>query len=82
VTAVLAEGGVSAAQRIAALCPGSIWPTKRWTADGFAAVAERWQRGDFGPCSSGRRRTARRPGGWRSSRHWAARSSTPWDERP
>ncbi len=35
---VLAEGGVAAHEPLAALAPGSVWPTKRWPAEGFAAV--------------------------------------------
>jgi heptosyltransferase-2 len=39
VEAVLGEAGVADGTPLAGLCPGSIWPTKRWTAEGFAAVA-------------------------------------------
>lgn len=39
VAAVLQQAGVGAGERVAALCPGSIWPTKRWSAEGFAAAA-------------------------------------------
>jgi heptosyltransferase-2 len=38
VDAVLSEAGVSAGEKIAGLCPGSVWATKRWTPEGFAYV--------------------------------------------
>ena len=38
VRAVLAEAGVSAGERLAGLCAGSVWATKRWLPEGFAAV--------------------------------------------
>ncbi len=31
--------GVDPSSRFVGLCPGSVWPTKRWTAEGFAEVA-------------------------------------------
>ncbi|MBI5015081.1 MAG: lipopolysaccharide heptosyltransferase II [Deltaproteobacteria bacterium] len=39
VEAMLEQAGVKPGARLAGLCPGSIWPTKRWGAEGFAAVA-------------------------------------------
>ncbi len=38
VSAVLSGAGVPADAPLAILCPGSVWATKRWQADGFAAV--------------------------------------------
>jgi len=39
VAARLAARGVSPGDDLLCLAPGSAWPTKRWSADGFAAVA-------------------------------------------
>jgi heptosyltransferase-2 len=39
VTAILAREGIGGGDRIVAISPGSIWGTKRWTPEGFAAVA-------------------------------------------
>lgn len=36
---VLRQAGVPAGAPLAGLCPGSIWATKRWGAEGFASVA-------------------------------------------
>ncbi|MDW7711243.1 MAG: glycosyltransferase family 9 protein [Deferrisomatales bacterium] len=38
VDAVLSGAGVGPCERLAGLCPGSVWATKRWTPEGFAAV--------------------------------------------
>ncbi len=38
VARVLAEAGVAPGERLAALSPGSVWATKRWLPEGFAAV--------------------------------------------
>ncbi|MFU8856519.1 MAG: lipopolysaccharide heptosyltransferase II [Deferrisomatales bacterium] len=38
VAEVLAQAGVHPGQRLAALCPGSVWPTKRWHPEGFGGV--------------------------------------------
>lgn len=35
---VLARAGVEARAPVAGLCPGSVWATKRWLPEGFAAV--------------------------------------------
>jgi heptosyltransferase-2 len=35
----LADPRLSDARRLYGLCPGSVWPTKRWSAAGFGAVA-------------------------------------------
>ncbi len=35
---ILREAGVQASDPLAALAPGSVWPTKRWPAEGFGAV--------------------------------------------
>jgi heptosyltransferase-2 len=40
VLAALGRARISPGERVAALCPGSVWPTKRWTAEGFASVAQ------------------------------------------
>lgn len=36
---LLAQSGVARGEEIVALAPGSIWGTKRWTPEGFAALA-------------------------------------------
>jgi heptosyltransferase-2 len=38
---LLAEHGLGRGEPIAAVVPGSIWPTKRWPADGYAAIVAR-----------------------------------------
>ncbi len=38
VAAVLREAGVADGDRVLGLCPGSVWATKRWLPQGFAAV--------------------------------------------
>ncbi len=38
VGALLREAGVAADDQLVALCPGSVWATKRWLPEGFAAV--------------------------------------------
>ncbi len=43
VAAVLGEAGVSPGQALAGLSPGSVWATKRWNAEGFAAVGRALQ---------------------------------------
>ncbi|MHB8764274.1 MAG: glycosyltransferase family 9 protein [Deferrisomatales bacterium] len=39
VSAVLGAAGVDPNERLAGLAPGSVWATKRWLPEGFAAVA-------------------------------------------
>lgn len=46
---VLRDAGVSVGQPLAGLCPGSVWPTKRWGADGFGAVARSFARQGLRP---------------------------------
>ena len=41
VAGLLAAAGIGASERILAIAPGSIWGTKRWTREGFAAVARK-----------------------------------------
>ena len=41
VRSMLREAGIGDDDRILALAPGSVWGTKRWTPEGFAAVAVR-----------------------------------------
>ena len=40
VSEVLARAGVADGDRILGLCPGSVWATKRWLPQGFAAVGK------------------------------------------
>lgn len=40
VNALLAACGVDSTEKIIGLCPGSIWATKRWAKEGFAAVGK------------------------------------------
>lgn len=37
---ILEEAGIPPGTRLAGLCPGSVWPTKRWTVEGFAEVGK------------------------------------------
>jgi heptosyltransferase-2 len=39
--AVLQTAGISAPDPFFIVCPGSVWPTKRWTVAGFAALVKR-----------------------------------------
>ncbi len=39
VAALLSEAGIDRGDGVVAIAPGSIWGTKRWTPEGFAAVA-------------------------------------------
>lgn len=41
VDAVLRAGGVAPGERLAGLCPGSVWATKRWPAAYWAELADR-----------------------------------------
>jgi len=43
VAAVLESAGIVATERLAGLSPGSVWATKRWHAEGFAAVGRALQ---------------------------------------
>lgn len=38
---ILNDVGISARDKIVALAPGSVWGTKRWTAEGYAALVDR-----------------------------------------
>ncbi len=49
VVEVLAGEGVGAGEAVLALAPGSIWGTKRWTAEGFAGVARAARASGFRP---------------------------------
>lgn len=42
VAAVLRAAGVSERDRLLGLCPGSVWATKRWPAEGFAGVGKHY----------------------------------------
>jgi heptosyltransferase-2 len=37
--ALLQEHGIAPTDPLFVVCPGSVWPTKRWTVDGFASLA-------------------------------------------
>ncbi len=47
VDGVLREAGVEKGEPLVALAPGSVWPTKRWPAEGFGAVGRALARGGF-----------------------------------
>ncbi|MGE4095010.1 MAG: glycosyltransferase family 9 protein, partial [Candidatus Binatia bacterium] len=38
---LLMEAGIDTSEPLFVVCPGSVWPTKRWTIDGFAEVVRR-----------------------------------------
>jgi heptosyltransferase-2 len=42
---LLRAGGVDGKGPLFAVCPGSVWPTKRWTAQGYAALVRRLAEG-------------------------------------
>jgi heptosyltransferase-2 len=39
--ALLREAGVQDAEAVFVVCPGSVWPTKRWTINGYADLVQR-----------------------------------------
>jgi heptosyltransferase-2 len=39
--ALLQENGIASTDPLFVVCPGSVWPTKRWTIDGFASLVQR-----------------------------------------
>jgi heptosyltransferase-2 len=45
--ALLREAGVTDADTVFVICPGSVWPTKRWTVEGYAALVRRLEK-DYG----------------------------------
>ncbi len=44
---LLREAGVTVTDTIFIVCPGSVWPTKRWTIEGYAALIRRLEK-DYG----------------------------------
>ena len=44
VDCLLREADITNASSVVGLAPGSVWPTKRWTPDGFAAIAAEMRR--------------------------------------
>jgi heptosyltransferase-1 len=53
---LLEEHGVPASKALAVLAPGTIWETKRWTIEGFAAVARQFLHDGFAVALAGTRR--------------------------
>jgi len=45
--ALLTEAGVRDPESVFVVCPGSVWPTKRWTLAGYASLVRRLER-DYG----------------------------------
>jgi heptosyltransferase-2 len=39
--ALLREAGITDLEAVFVVCPGSVWPTKRWTIDGYAGLVHR-----------------------------------------
>jgi lipopolysaccharide heptosyltransferase II len=53
---LLKEHGVSSSKALAVLAPGTIWETKRWTIEGFAAVARQFLHDGFAVALAGTQR--------------------------
>jgi heptosyltransferase-2 len=49
VAEVLREAGVEEGERLIGLCPGSVWATKRWMPEGFAAVGRHFLEKGYRP---------------------------------
>jgi len=45
--ALLREAAIQERESIFIICPGSVWPTKRWTVEGYAALVQRLEH-DYG----------------------------------
>jgi heptosyltransferase-2 len=45
--ALLRAAGVTATEPVFVVCPGSVWPTKRWTVEGYASLVDHLAR-DYG----------------------------------
>jgi lipopolysaccharide heptosyltransferase II len=52
----LGEHGVPASKALAVLAPGTIWETKHWTIEGFAAVARQFLHDGFAVALAGTKR--------------------------
>src|SRR5205807_2179608 len=53
---LLEEHGVPPSKALAVLAPGTIWETKRWTIEGFAAVARQFLQDGFAVALTGTKR--------------------------
>ena len=53
---LLEEHGVPASKALAVMAPGTIWETKRWTIEGFAAVARQFLQDGFAVALAGAKR--------------------------
>ena len=53
---LLEEHGVPASKALAVMAPGTIWETKRWTIEGFAAVARQFLNDGFAVALAGTKR--------------------------
>lgn len=45
--ALLLEAGIKDSEAVFIVCPGSVWPTKRWTVEGYTALVRRLEK-DYG----------------------------------
>ena len=53
---LLEQHGITASKALAVLAPGTIWETKRWTIEGFAAIARQFLHDGFAVALAGSKR--------------------------